>query len=213
MVRTAILVSGGGANLQAILDANLFGELINCEICAVVSSVPDAYALKRAEFANIPTSIVDASIFPNSASFTEAMIKKLVDLDIELVVLAGLSHYLEIQFFRAFKGKVIFTHPSLLPAFYGPRYTGLRACREALNSGVRYSGATACLVTDLPENALIILQKPVEVLQSDNAGTLQRRIMEQAEWDITVKAISLYCEDRLKINGNTIAIIDNESDS
>lgn len=208
MVRTAVLVSGGGANLQAILDANLFGELKNCNICAVISSVPDAYALKRAEFAKIPTSVVDASIFPNSASFTEAMIKKLKDLDIELVVLAGLAHYLEIQFFREFKGKVIFTHSSLVPSFYGPRYTSMRACREAISFGVKYTGATVFLVTDVPENALIILQKGVEVMKNDTPVTLQRRIMEHAEWDITVNAIRLYCENKLKIINNKIIIDD-----
>ena len=208
MVKTAVLVSGGGANLQALIDADLFGELKNCQLAAVISSVPDVYALKRAEHANIPSYIVDASIFPNRASFTEAIIKKLNDLDIELVVLAGFRHYLEVQFFRAYKGRVIFTYPALLPAFFDPNTTGVNACTKALASGVRVSGATTCLVTDLPENCLIINQKAVPVLSGDNEVSLQRRIMEGAEWDILTKSVSLFCEGKLKIEENRIVIKD-----
>ena len=206
MVKTAVLVSGGGANLQALIDANIFGELKNCELSAVISSVPDVYALKRAEHAGIPSYVVDATIFPNRASFTEAIIKKLGDLDIELVVLAGFRHYLEIQFFRAFRGRIIMTHPSLLPAFFGEGYSGLRACTDAIEYGVRYTGATACLITDVPYNSLIILQKPVEVLPDDNPGTLQRRIMEEAEWDVLTRSVSLFCEGRIQISGKKTVI-------
>ena len=206
MVRTAILVSGGGANLQAVLDASLFGELHNCELCEVISSVPDAYALKRAEFAHVPATVVDYTIFPNRASFTEAVIKKLQDLDIDLVVLAGLNRWLEAQFFRAYQNRIIFVHPSLVPTFYGPLYTGAMAARDALESGVRITGATSLLVTDLPENAKIILQKPVEVLQDDTLDTLQRRIMEQGEWDVLVKSIDLYCTGQLTLSGDRLLI-------
>ena len=206
MVRTAILVSGGGANLQAILDASLFGELGDCELCEVISSVPEAYALQRAQFANIPTTVVDYSIFPNRSSFTEAIIKKLQDLDIDLVVLAGLNRWLETQFFRAYKDRIIFTHPSLLPSFYGPLYPGVRAAKEAIAAGVRITGASALLVTDLPENAKIILQTPVEVRQDDTVDTLQRRIMEKGEWDVLIKAINLYCSGKLILSGERLLI-------
>ena len=208
MVRTAVLVSGGGANLQALIDANIFGELKNCELSAVISSRPDVYAIKRAEYANIPAYVVDASIFPNRASFTEAIIKKLRDLDIELVVLAGFNRYLEVQFFREFKGRVIMTYPSLLPAFFGEDYSAQTACTAAVENGVRYTGATSCLITDMPEDGLIILQKPVEVLQSDDPVSLQRRVMETAEWDVLTKAVSLFCEGRLKVEGKRIVIAD-----
>lgn len=208
MIRTAVLVSGGGANLQALIDADLFGELKNCELSAVISSVPDVYALKRAEHARIPSYVVDASIFPNRASFTEAIIKKLQDLDIDLVVLAGFRHYLEIQFFRAYKGRIIITYPSLLPAFFDPKTTGLHACREVIASGVRVTGATTCLVTDLPENCLIIQQKSVPVFSGDTEIALQRRIMEGAEWDILTKSVSLFCEGRLKVESKRIVITD-----
>jgi len=208
MIRTAVLVSGGGANLQALIDADLFGELKNCDLCAVISSVPDVYALKRATHANIPAYVVDASIFPNRASFTEAIIKKLQDLDIELVVLAGFRHYLEIQFFRAYKGRVIITYPSLIPAFFNPHTTGVHACKEVLASGVRVTGATTCLITDLPENCMIINQKSVDVLPGDNEITLQRRIMENAEWEILTKSVALFCEGKLKIEDKRIVITD-----
>ncbi|MCQ2452840.1 MAG: phosphoribosylglycinamide formyltransferase [Oscillospiraceae bacterium] len=206
MVRTAILVSGGGANLQAILDAALFGEIRNCQLCAVISSVPDAYALTRAENAKVPGTVVDYSIFPNRASFTEAIIKKLQDMDIELVVLAGMTHWLETQFFRAYRNKILFTHPSLIPSFYGTLYTGKQAAQEALAAGVRYTGATSLLVTDLPENAKIILQQPCEVKQDDTVDSLQRRIMEQAEWDVLVKSIDLFCNGKLVLSGDRLLI-------
>lgn len=206
MVRTAILVSGGGANLQAILDAALFGEIRNCQLCAVISSVPDAYALTRAENAKVPGTVVDYSIFPNRASFTEAIIKKLQDMDIELVVLAGMTHWLETQFFRAYRNKILFTHPSLIPSFYGTLYTGKQAAQEALDAGVRYTGATSLLVTDLPENAKIILQQPCEVKQDDTVDSLQRRIMEQAEWDVLVKSIDLFCNGKLVLSGDRLLI-------
>lgn len=208
MIKTAVLVSGGGANLQALIDADLFGELKNCDLCAVISSVPDVYALKRAEHAKIPAYIVDASIFPNRASFTEAIIKKLHDLDIELVVLAGFRHYLEIQFFRAYKGRIILTYPSLIPAFFNPQTTGMHACKAVLESGVRVAGATTCLVTDLPDNCLIIQQKSVPVMGNDNEITLQRRIMENAEWEILTKSVSLFCDGKLKIEDKRIVILD-----
>ena len=117
MVRTAVLVSGGGTNLQAIIDANLLGEIKNCELAAVISSNPNAYALKRAGYAKIPSYIVDKSIFPNRESFTEAIINKLNDLDIELVVLAGFMYILAPRFAKEFKNRVINIHPALIPAF------------------------------------------------------------------------------------------------
>ncbi len=206
MVKTAVLVSGGGSNLQALLDAKLFGELKNCELAAVISSAPDVYALKRAEYAGIPSYVVDAAIFPNRASFTEAIIQKLHDLDIELVVLAGFKRFLEIQFFRAYKNKVIVTHPSLLPVFSGKDYVGISACKAALDTGVRYTGATTYVVTDDPCSGPIILQKPVPVLPDDTPAVLQRRIMEDAEWEILPKSVSLMCEGKVTISGNKTII-------
>ena len=159
MVKTAVLVSGGGTNLQAILDAHIFGELKNCELTAVISSNPQAYALTRAENAGIPTYIVDQSIFPNRESFTEAIRKKLVDLDIELVVLAGFTYVLKPPLIRQFKNRIINIHPALIPSFCGDGYYGLHVHEAALAYGVKISGATAHFVTEETDNGPIILQK------------------------------------------------------
>ncbi len=213
MVKTAVLVSGGGANLQAILDANIFGELGSCELTAVLSSVPDVYALTRAHAANIPAFVVEAVSFPNRASFTEAVIRKLTELNIELVVLAGFRHYLEIQFFRAFRGKVITTYSSLVPAFYDTEISNMPnssflACSAALDLGCRCTGASSLLIDDEPSQGLIILQKSVEIKSADNPATLQRRIMEEAEWDILVNSIRLFCDGKLTISGKKTVISD-----
>ena len=148
MVKTAVLVSGGGTNLQAIIDAKLFEEIKNCELTAVVSSNPDAYALTRAKTANIPTYIIDREDFPNRASFTEAIIRKLRDLDIELVVLAGFMYILHPTMIKEFENRIINIHPALIPAFCGNGYYGLHVHEAALAYGVKIAGATAHFVTN-----------------------------------------------------------------
>jgi len=206
LVRTAILVSGGGTNLQAILDAHLFGEIKNCELTAVISSSPDAYAVVRAESANVPAYIVDRDIFPNRESFCEALVKKLIDLDIELVVLAGFMYVPTITLIEQFKNRMINIHPSLMPAFCGDDYAGSWIHEAVLSRGVKVSGATAYFVTKDIRFSPIIIQKPVEVLQDDSPATLQDRIMREAEWQILPKAISLFCENRLEVEGSIVKI-------
>lgn len=206
MVKTAVLVSGGGTNLQAIIDAHIFGELKNCELTAVISSNPEAYALTRAENAGIPTYVIDHSIFPNRESFTEAVRKKLVDLDIELVVLAGFLYVLKPPLIRQFKNRIINIHPALIPSFCGDGFYGLRVHEAALSYGVKISGATAHFVTDETDTGPIILQKAIEVRPDDTAKTLQRRIMEECEWVILPEAISLFCEGRLEVDGRIVHI-------
>ena len=206
MVKTAVLVSGGGTTLQAILDAHIFGELKNCELTAVISSNPQAYALTRAENAGIPTYIVDQAIFPNRESFTEAIRKKLVDLDIELVVLAGFTYVLKPPLIRQFKNRIINIHPALIPSFCGDGYYGLHVHEAALAYGVKISGATAHFVTEETDNGPIILQKTIEVLPDDTPKTLQRRIMEKCEWVILPEAISLFCAGRLEVEGRIVRI-------
>lgn len=206
MVKTAILVSGGGTNLQAIIDAHIFGEIKNCELTAVISSNPEAYALTRAEYAGIPTSVVDRSLFPTRRIFTSAILEKLKDLDIDLVVLAGFNFILDASVIAAFKNRIINIHPALIPAFCGDGYYGLRVHEAALDYGVKLSGATAHFVTEVADNGPIILQKSVEVLEDDTPATLQRRIMEEAEWQILPQAISLYCEGRLQVEGRVVRI-------
>ncbi len=207
MVKTAILVSGGGTNLQAVMDAHLFGELPGCELTAVISSDPDAYALTRARSANIPAYVVDRAVFPNAASFNTAVLQKLQDLDIELVVLAGYAHKLGAAALRAYENRVISTHPSLFPAFLYCDGGSLEPYEKALEAGVKLSGATAYFVTD-GDGGPIIAQQAVEVWEGDTPKTLQRRITEEAEWKLLPKAIALYCQGRLTVEGGLVRITD-----
>ena len=206
MVKTAVLVSGGGTNLQAILDSHLFGDLPNCELTAVISSNPDAYALQRAQMAKVPTYVVDVSVFPNRQSFCNAILDKLRDLDIELVVLAGFLYVLSPAIVKEYSNRMINIHPSLIPAFCGDGYYGLRVHEEALAYGAKISGATAHFVTEECDAGPIILQKPVLIQEGDTPKALQRRIMEEAEWKILPEAIKLYCQGRLSVDGRIVHI-------
>lgn len=209
MVKTAVLVSGGGTNLQAILDCMVFDEIKNCELTAVISSNPNAYALVRAKNANIPGYVVDVSLFPNRRTFTEAIIDKLRDLDIELVVLAGFMYVLSPRFVSCFENRVINIHPSLIPAFCGDGYYGLHVHEKVLAYGAKITGATAHFVSAETDTGPVIIQKAVEVHEDDTPETLQRRVMEEAEWQILPKAISLYCEGRLSVDGRVVHIKNN----
>ena len=209
MVRTAILVSGGGKNLQAIIDSRLFGEIPDCDIVAVISSAPEVYALTRARNAGIEALVVDRDVFPNNQSFCEAILNKLRDLDIELVVLAGFTYVLEPPIVRQFKNSIINIHPSLLPAFASSIAKGYVPHEQAISFGVRISGATAYFVTDKLNSGPIILQQPVEVMQEDTPQTLQRRVMEEAEWSILPRAVALYCAGMLRVENDRVIIAEN----
>jgi phosphoribosylglycinamide formyltransferase-1 len=206
MVKTAILVSGGGTNLKAIIDANIFGEIKNCELSAVISSNPEAYAITRARNADIPVFIVDRSIFHNNLSFTKAMLDKLQYLDIELVVLAGFGIILGPQLVKAYANKIINIHPSLIPSFCGPGFYGIHVHEAVLKHGVKVTGATAHFATEIADDGPIILQKAVDVLEDDTPQTLQRRVMEDAEWKILPEAMSLFCQRRLSVEGRVVHI-------
>ncbi|NLO49271.1 MAG: phosphoribosylglycinamide formyltransferase [Clostridiales bacterium] len=208
MVKIAVLVSGGGTNLQAILDSMLFGEIKNCELRAVISSSPKAYALTRAQNAGIPHYVVDKKNYPNRRTFTDAIVDMLTDMDIELVVLAGFLYILTSRFTTVFEGKIINIHPSLIPSFCGEGYYGIHVHEKVLEYGVKLTGATAQFVTKDTDAGPIILQRAVEVKQDDTPLTLQRRVMEEAEWRILPQAISLFCEGRLKIEGRIVKILD-----
>ena len=212
MTRTAILVSGGGTNLQAILDAQLFGEIPGCEITAVISSNPEAYALERARRANVPGYVVDVHAFPNRASFCNALRGTLEDLDIELVVLAGFLYVLDAPLVNRFKNRIINIHPALIPSFCGDGFYGLEVHRRALAHGVKISGATAHFVTEECDAGPIILQKAVPVEEGDTPQILQRRIMEQAEWRILPEAIKLFCQGRLTVDGRIVHIAPETAD-
>ncbi len=210
MVKTAVLVSGGGTNLQAILDSLLFEEIKNCELTAVISSTPNAYALVRAKNANVPTYVVDVSLFPNRRTFTDAIIDKLRDLDVELVVLAGFLYVLSPRFVSVFENRVINIHPSLIPAFCGDGCYGLHVHEKVLEYGVKVTGATAHFVSEITDAGPVIAQKAVEVREGDTPEILQRRVMEEAEWQILPKAVSLFCEGRLKVEGRIVHVLEEE---
>jgi phosphoribosylglycinamide formyltransferase-1 len=205
MVKTAILVSGGGTNLQAVIDSHLFGEIPNCELTTVISSDPEAYALIRAKSANLPAYVVDRTMFPNAASYNTALLQKLQDLDIELVVLAGYGLPVGGVVLRAYENRIISTFPALLPAFAQCDGMSLEPYEAALQAGVKLSGASAYFVTEGPGGP-IILQQAVEVWEGDTPKTLQRRIMEQGEWKILPQALAMYCQGQLRVEGSIVHI-------
>ena len=207
MVKTAILVSGGGTNLQSIIDSRLFGELPQCELTAVISSDPQAYALQRAKNAQIPAYVVDREVFPNHATYSTAILQMLQDLDIELVVLAGYTQPLEGAVLQKFRHRIINTFPSLLPKYSQCDPNTLAPYEAAIRAGETVSGATVYFVTGA-EPGPVILQRQVSVLPGDTPSRLQRRITEQAEWQLLPQAIALFCTGRLQIAGDTVTILD-----
>lgn len=206
MVKTAVLVSGGGINLQALLDAYTFGEIPQCDLAAVISTSPECYAMRRAEMAGIPAYVVEREIFPNSSVFNYAITDKLRDLDIELVVLAGYNCEITEPFFRRFGGKIINTHPSLMPAFTDVELSDIELQEKVLASGVKLTGATAYFETETPRSGPIILQKAVDVNAEDTVATLRRRILEHGENAILPHAVGLYCDGRLTVQDGIVHI-------
>ncbi len=200
--RIAVLVSGGGTNLQALIDAEKRGELGNGEITCVISSKADAYALTRAKVNGIKTRTLIRKDFPDIASYSIAMRDILIEEKADLVVYAGFMTILDENVCDAFQYKMINVHPALIPSFCGKGFYGLHVHEEALKKGVKVSGATVHFVTAECDAGPIILQKAVEVTEDDTPETLQRRIMEQAEWKILPKAVSLFCEDRITVENN-----------
>ena len=203
----AVLVSGGGTNLQALIDAQARGELINGEITAVISSNPGAYALERAAKAGIPGYVVARKEFPSSQAMTAALVEQLRALDIDLVVLAGFMVILTGEMVRAFPNAILNVHPALIPSFCGAGYYGLHVHEAALAYGVKLTGATVHFVNEEPDGGPIVLQKAVEILEGDTPEVLQRRVMEQAEWHILPQAVSLFCEGRLCVEGRIVHIL------
>lgn len=206
MVKTAVLVSGNGTNLQAIIDAHRLGKIKNCELAAVISSKPNVFALTRAQNAGIPAFVVDYKSNNNRAAFNEAIYQKLKSLNIELIVLAGFMVVLGAPLIEAFENRIINIHPALIPSFCGDGYYGIRVHEEALKYGVKLSGATAHFATSVTDAGPVILQRAVEVREGETPDSLQRRIMEDVEWKILPEAISLYCEGRLKVTGRIVHI-------
>ena len=201
--RIAVLVSGGGTNLQAILDATRSGAIGSGEIVAVISNKAEAYGLERAQKNGIVTYTVEKKDYPDAEAFMDALQKTLEGVKPDLVVLAGFMCILPDKFIRAFKNRMINVHPSLIPSFCGEGYYGIHVHEKALEYGVKVSGATVHFVNEVTDGGAIILQKAVNVQEDDTPQTLQKRIMEQAEWKILPQAIELFCADRIQIDGRT----------
>lgn len=187
----AVLVSGGGTNLQALIDAEKAGIIKSGTIKLVVSNNRDAYALTRAENNNIDTRVVLRRDYENSHDFEAALIGVLKEADIDMIVLAGFMSILSPAFIGEFRDRIINVHPSLIPSFCGKGFYGLHVHEAALEYGVKVTGATVHFVNEIPDGGKIILQKAVEVLEGDTPEVLQRRVMEQAEWVILPKATEL----------------------
>ena len=201
-----VLVSGGGTNLQALIDAQNRGELGNGRITCVISSKPDAYALVRAKNNNIPTRVIQRKAFPDTAAYSAAMLEAFYEEYADLIVQAGFMTILDETICRAYPNKMMNVHPALIPSFCGKGYYGLHVHEAALKKGVKVTGATVHFVTEVCDGGPIILQKAVAVKQDDTPETLQKRVMEEAEWIILPQAVRLYCEGRLTVRENKVYI-------
>ena len=204
--RIAVLVSGGGTNLQALIDAQGRGELGGGMITAVISTNPGAYALERAAKAGIAGYVLPRKDFDAVPAMTAKLVEMLKDLQIDLVVLAGCMTIFTEELIQAYPNAIMNVHPALIPSFCGKGYYGLRVHEEALRYGVKVSGATVHFVTEECDGGPIIAQEPVPVLSDDTPETLQRRIMEQGEWRALPRAVSLFCQDRITVEGRTVLI-------
>jgi len=206
MKRIAVLVSGGGTNLQALIDAQARGELGGGEIAAVISTKPGAYALERAANAGIAGFVLPRKEFESNKAITVALVELLRKLDIHLVVLAGCMTIFTNELVAAYPNAIMNVHPALIPSFCGPGYYGLRVHEEAIKYGVKLSGATVHFVSEECDGGPIIAQKAVEVHADDTPEVLQKRIMEQAEWKLLPEAVKAFCEDRIRVDGRTVII-------
>jgi len=205
-VNIAVLVSGGGTNFQALLDTYAAEGLGGGEIVLCLSSSPDAYALERARRFNVPTEVVDRKKYSDRESYTLAVMQTLESYSVELIVLSGFMCIMGESFCKRYENRIINVHPALIPSFCGEGYYGLRVHRAALDYGVKVTGATVHFVTAETDGGPVILQKAVDIEQDDTPETLQRRVMEQAEWKILPAAVRLFCEGRLAVEGRKVII-------
>lgn len=194
-----VLVSGGGTNLQALIDAEHRGEIPNGRITCVISSKADAYALERAKQNNIKTRVLARSDYADIAAYSAAMVQALKKEQADLVIYAGFMTILDEQVVRAFPNKMMNVHPALIPSFCGKGFYGLHVHEEVLKRGVKLTGATVHFVTEVCDGGPIILQGAVPVLQDDTPEILQRRVMEQCEWKLLPKAAALFCDGKITV--------------
>ena len=202
----AVLVSGGGTNLQALIDAQERGELGNGRITLVIASKPGVYALERAANHGIASQVLARKDYESIADYSKALADTMEEAGIDLVVLAGFLTIIDEQVYQRFPNRILNVHPALIPSFCGKGFYGLHVHEAALEKGVKVSGATVHIVTPECDAGPIVLQKAVAVMQDDTPETLQKRIMEEAEWKILPEAVKLFCEDRITVNGNKVYI-------
>lgn len=206
MKKIVVLVSGGGTNLGALLEAEKNGKIKNGSISLVISSSPTAYALERAKQYQVPTVVVDRKAINDPAEFDRRIYQELKKVDADIIVLAGFMYILSETITSAFPYKIINVHPALIPSFCGEGYYGLRVHRAVLDAGVKLTGATVHFVNEVADGGPIILQKAVAVQNGDTPETLQRRVMEEAEWIILPEAVSLLCDDRIIIQDGKVIV-------
>lgn len=206
MKNIVVLVSGGGTNLQALIDAQNSGLIENGKITCVISSNPNAYALTRAKDNDIDSAVISRKDFDDFNEYDKSLTQLLKDKNADLVVLAGFLTILGHEVISAFENRIINIHPALIPSFCGEGFYGLKVHEAALKKGVKLSGATAHFVTEECDGGPIILQKAVEVKNGDTPEVLQKRIMEQAEWKILPRAVSLFCQDKIQVIDNHAVI-------
>ncbi|MDD6174517.1 MAG: phosphoribosylglycinamide formyltransferase [Firmicutes bacterium] len=206
MLNIAVLVSGGGTNLQALIDAQAAGRIPNGKIACVISSKADAFALERAKKAQIPTEILLRKEFRDGAEYDAALIALLQRYQIGLVVLAGFMTIIGESVIRAYENRIINVHPSLIPSFCGEGFYGLHVHEAALQRGVKVTGATVHFVNEVCDGGPIILQKAVEIRPDDTPETLQRRVMEQAEWELLPRAAALFCDGKITVQNGIASI-------
>lgn len=206
MLKLAVLVSGGGTNLQSIIDSIADGRITNAEIKVVISNNKNAYALERAAKAEIPAKALSPKDFTDRETFNDALLQALIDSEADLVVLAGCLVVIPPKIVEHFKNRIINIHPSLIPSFCGKDYYGLKVHEGVLNRGVKVTGATVHFVDDGTDTGPIILQKAVEVHQDDTPKSLQLRVMEEAEWVIMPRAIDLIANGKVKVEGGKALI-------
>ena len=204
--RIAVLVSGGGTNLQALIDAEKRCEIGNGEIVLVIASKPGVFALERAKNAGIEGRVLARKDYGSIADYSRALADTMIAARIDLVVLAGFLTIIDEQVYEAFPNRILNVHPALIPSFCGKGYYGLHVHEAALEKGVKVSGATVHIVTPECDAGPIVLQKAVEVKEGDTPEILQRRIMEEAEWKILPLAVKLFCEDRISVENNVVHI-------
>ena len=204
--RIAVLVSGGGTNLQALIDAEHRGELGNGKISLVIASKPDVYALERAKQNDIKSIVLSRKEYDSIAAYSKALADTMEAAEIDLVVLAGFLTIIDEQVYERFPNRILNVHPALIPSFCGKGFYGLHVHEAALEKGVRVSGATVHIVTPECDAGPIVLQKAVAVMQDDTPETLQKRIMVEAEWKILPEAVRLFCDGKITVENNKVYI-------